>query len=59
MTHHENHHEEKKTVNFWAPLIGALVVWCIVLIIETNLDEKKSSEENQQHSTEQIESQKH
>jgi hypothetical protein len=42
MSHHEHtHHEEKKSVNFWGPVIGGIVVWLIILIIETNLDEPK------------------
>lgn len=42
MSHHSEHShtEEKKSINFWAPVIGGLVVWLIILIIETNLDER-------------------
>ena len=35
---------EQKSVNFWAPLVGGLIVWLIILIIETNLDEKQTSD---------------
>lgn len=51
MSHYEHHHsEEKKSINFWGPVIGALVVWLIVLIIETNLDGKHHSD-NTTHSS--------
>ncbi|MCX7728379.1 MAG: hypothetical protein N2203_02805 [Bacteroidia bacterium] len=53
MSHHDNHHhiheEEKKSINFWAPLIGGLVIWMIALIIETNLDEKPSHHSDQKN----------
>jgi hypothetical protein len=61
MSHHEHtHHEEKKSVNFWGPVIGGIVVWLIILIIETNLDEPKDlhSDISAVHS-EQVESQHH
>ncbi|RME13522.1 MAG: hypothetical protein D6799_08085 [Bacteroidetes bacterium] len=60
MSHHESHHhsvEEKKSINFWAPVIGGLVIWLIALIIETHLDEKHT--EPQQHTTEQVHTQNH
>lgn len=58
MSHHEHHQEEKKSINFWAPLIGGLVVWIIILIIETNLDEKTSNHPEQPQ-VEQSEAQHH
>ncbi len=53
MSHHSEHSytEEKKSVNFWAPLIGGLVVWLIILIIETNLDKKDAHIANAHHTT--------
>ncbi len=49
MAHHEHtHSEEKKSINFWGPVIGALIVWLIVLIIETNLDEKPTAHQDTQ-----------
>ncbi len=47
--------EEKKSVNFFGPLIGGLVVWLIILIIETNLDEPcETHPDNASVKTEQI-----
>lgn len=59
MSHHETHHqEEKKSVNFWGPVIGGLVIWIIILIIETNLDGKKTSATEETH-TEQTQTTHH
>ncbi len=46
------HGEEKKSVNFLAPLIGGLIIWILVLMIETNLDEHHEAKETQ-HPSEQ------
>lgn len=35
---------EQKSVNFWGPVVGGLIVWLIILIIETNLDENQTSD---------------
>lgn len=59
MSHNENHSvEEKKSVNFWGPVIGGLVIWLIVVIIETSLDEK-STDASHQVQTEQTETSHH
>ncbi len=45
---HHNHHaaQEKKSVNFLAPIIGGILIWAIMLITEHALDCKKAAAEH-------------
>lgn len=64
MSHESNHSiEEKKSVNFLGPVIGGIIIWLIVLIIETNLDEPKTTQHSSHNTdapqTEQVDGQHH